>query len=305
MRRVSLALVAALLGCAAAGTTLTAAGVNGPPPGQREIFRLLEQAIEKVERDRACRVPPPPRTTFSDDPPSSRFLATLGVLRRPANEADRVPDDALRHVAIEGIYRGYVRVARSAGGRDFLVVPARDIDSSIPRPARCAAELRRRFGRLIRAKPERFKHRARRVLRQVIRFGFNSPARKPVEGLFLFERDSDGRPASGGSVSLNELRRKGYVSATFGGSNSRPARSGVEGMVPDSVARVTATFPRVVRHRGDRNPRRYRSRVTRSAPVRDNVFAFVVPRAPEDAFPSRVVWRAADGRVLKVVRFPG
>jgi hypothetical protein len=285
MRRVSLALVAALLGCAAAGTTLTVAGVNGPPPGQREIVRLLEQAIEKVERDRACRVPPP-RTTFSDDPPSSRFLATLGVLRRPANEADRVPDDALRHVAIEGIYRGYVRVARSAGGRDFLVVPARDIDSSITRPARCAAELRRRFGRLIRAKPERFKHRARRVLRQVIRFGFNSPARKPVEGLFLFERDSEGRPASGGSVSLN-------------------ARSGVEGMVPDSVARVTATFPRVVRHRGDRNPRRYRSRVTRSALVRDNVFAFVVPRAPEDAFPSRVVWRAADGRVLKVVRFPG
>ena len=299
MRRVLLVVAAVLLGCAAAGTALTTAQVNRPPPEVREIFRLIDQATEKVERDRACRSPPPPTTTFTDDPPSNRFLATLGVLRRPQSAADRLPDEALEGLPMEGIYRGYVRVARSASGPDFLVVPARDIDTSKPRPTRCTAELRRRVGRLIRTKPARFKRRARRILRRVIRFGFSRPERKPVEGLYLFERFKDGLPASGGSTSVRELRRRGYVSSV-GGRSAAP--STVHGLVPDGVASLTAFYPRVARRIGDGKPRRYASSVKRSSPVRDNVFSFVVPRRFEDSFPPKIVWRTAGGRVIKVIR---
>jgi len=302
MRRGLLTLILALLGCAAGGTALTPAQVNEPPPEVREIFRLIDQAIQKVERDRACRSPRPPITTFTDDPPSDRFLATLGVLRRPQTAADRLSDEALKGLPMEGIYRDYVRLARTAIGPDFLVVPARDVDTSKPRPAHCTAELRRRVERLIRAKPARFKRRARRILRRVVRSGFSRPERKPVEGLYLFERFKDGLPASGGSASVTELRRRGYVTAV----NRRSAPpSRVHGLVPDGAATVTAVYPRVARRIGNPKPRRYASRVKRSSPVRDNVFSLVVPRRLEDSFPPKLVWRAAGGRVIKVIRAQG
>jgi len=39
-----------------------------------------------------------------------------------------------------------------------------------------------------------------------------------------------------------------------------------------------------------------------AVPVRENVVSFTVARPAEDAFPTRMVWRRADGSVLRVVR---
>jgi hypothetical protein len=74
-------------------------------------------------------------------------------------------------------------------------------------------------------------------------------------------------------------------------------------IVPDGVATIEATFPRV-RSRGRfRAPKRYRTTLRRTLTVHDNVAFATVARSPEDAFP-RMVWCAADGTVVRRVDGP-
>jgi len=301
MRKGSVALGTAVLIWATGATTLSLGQVFGPTEtrAERKILVLIDRAIRQVERDRSCRRPRD-RTTFSDARPSDPLLATLGILRRPQTADERLPDEAYRALPLAGVYREHVRVARSAAGPDFLVIPVRDLDSHTPRPRHCTVELRRRFGRLIRARPPRFKRQARSFLNGVIRADFARPEGKPVEGVWLFDRYRDGLPHSGGAADLTTLRRFGLFGATSDGRS----RSTVSVMVPDGVATVTAVYPRIARRGRIQKPRRYPSRVTRSSPVRDNVVAFVVPRDIHDSYPKRFVWRSAGGRVVKVVRNP-
>jgi hypothetical protein len=48
----------------------------------------------------------------------------------------------------------------------------------------------------------------------------------------------------------------------------------------------------------------YRRVYRRRVAVVHNIVALTVPRAPEDTFSSRQVWRAADGSVVNVVPAP-
>lgn len=50
---------------------------------------------------------------------------------------------------------------------------------------------------------------------------------------------------------------------------------------------------------------RYPSVLRRTEPVQDNVVGFVVARRAEDAFPLRMVWRATDGSIVRVVEIEG
>jgi hypothetical protein len=43
----------------------------------------------------------------------------------------------------------------------------------------------------------------------------------------------------------------------------------------------------------------------RTDKVQDNMLSFVVPREVQDAFPVKMVWRAADGSIVRVIRHPG
>jgi hypothetical protein len=70
--------------------------------------------------------------------------------------------------------------------------------------------------------------------------------------------------------------------------------------VPDGVATVEATFPRVVSLGPNRDPRRFPGTIRRTFTVRDNVVLATVPRPGAFAFP-RMVWRAADGSVIRRV----
>jgi hypothetical protein len=51
-------------------------------------------------------------------------------------------------------------------------------------------------------------------------------------------------------------------------------------------------------------PRRYPAPITRTDQVQDNIVSFEVARSAEDAFPGKMVWRDADGKIARVVREP-
>lgn len=288
----------------------------GPPPPtggvdreglrrERQVIALLNRAVRSVQRaDRACRPPNPfkRRTTFTDDPPSEALLKTLGVLRRPQSpeEAQLPRDSYATHLPAEGIYRQHVRIARSTSGRSYLVVAARNTNLYEPRPRRCAVALRRRFGRLIADRPARFRRAARRILDGVIRREWTARNRGPREGVFLFDYGPDGGGSGGGGVGVRFIRRYGM----FGSSSASGQPTVVSGLVPDGVATLTAVFPREVSRSRYRPPKRYRRASRRTVDVQDNVVAFTVPRPAFDAYPKRMIWRDADGRVVRVVSDP-
>ncbi len=68
---------------------------------------------------------------------------------------------------------------------------------------------------------------------------------------------------------------------------------------------VTSTFPRKLSRGPYRNPRIYPITVTITAPVHENVVRFAVPRPAEDAFASRIIWREATGKIVRIVHPPG
>ena len=68
------------------------------------------------------------------------------------------------------------------------------------------------------------------------------------------------------------------------------------------VATVTSTFGTTYSRGPDRKPRTYAAPITRTDRVQDNMVSFDVARSAEDAFPDKMVWRDADGKVIRVVR---
>lgn len=274
---------------------------------ERLAYRLFFKADRQVQRERAClTLTPQRRPSFDDGAPSEELLSTVGVLRRAqSEEEERLSSGEAPLFGLgDGVHRRYVRAATSASGRRFVIFAARDAQPTRPRPERCRAELRRRFARLLRGREARFRRFALRIGRRLLRDERRRQARGPQEGVFLFDRSLfEGRAGGGtGGAGAREIRRSGIFQASSNGRSAK--RSRVDGLLPDGVATVKATFPRVgstLPGRG-RKRRRYDRVVRVTVPVQDNVVSFTVPRAVEDALAVRIVWRAADGRVIRVVR---
>jgi hypothetical protein len=263
---------------------------------ERPILRLMNEAIGAVEGDKACRPALPPvgrRPSLTDDPPTDELLSTLGILRRPQSSEEREALDTIRFLAAEGVHRDHVRIARSASGMAFLIVTARDVSFYEPRPKRCVTRLRRRFGKLIDDRPRPFRRRARRALERIIRTEWTAPSEGEVEGVFMFDYTPGDVAGGSGGVSPRSIRDRGFFA-----SRGRTKRSRVSGLLPDGVATLEATFTRLAPRGPGRPDKRYARAVTRAVPVQDNVVSFRVPRAPQDAFPARQVWRDAAGEVI-------
>lgn len=84
-----------------------------------------------------------------------------------------------------------------------------------------------------------------------------------------------------------------------------PDLSQVTGLIPDGVATIEATFSRRASRGPHQAPDLYPEDVTLILPVQDNLVSFTVPRAANDAFPTTMVWRAADGSVVRSVKRRG
>lgn len=282
------------------------AGSSKQDPSRSELVsKVFNRAEREVQRDPSCRTFPrlPRKPSFADGRPSARLLSTLALLRRPESaDEQRLATSNGFPSFVQGVYRDYIRIATAASGHQFVIFVVRDADPTKPRPERCRTELRRRFSRQLEGRPAGFRRFALRALRRRLRGERQREARGPVEGVFVFDRSIfQGRSGGGaGGGGVREIRRRGSFSAS--GIRGAAGRARVDGLVPDGVATITATFDRAGSRLGPQRPRRYRRVIKRTVSVQENVVSFVISRAPQDAFAERMVWRSADGSVVRVVR---
>lgn len=279
------------------GVLLAVAGgaLAAPPPGSsledRRIYYALDaidRAGKQVERDHACRRRPPERGPV-DAAPSSTFLNSLAVLRRPAQPGEDV--SLFPHFApsVPSIYRDYVRVITAPDGTQIKVFPMHDVSRASPRPKRCVAELRRRVKRAIADRPRAFKRIARRLLRGEIASDWAPQQR---EGLFVFTG------GFGVAIDLAYFRRYGVGRLGSGGAGGSIGT--FYALVPDGVATIDFTFRRFepTGYWSKHHPVTYRSTGT----VADNVLTYTGPTELRDGILNDQVWRASDGHVIRVIR---
>jgi hypothetical protein len=307
MRRpVPIALLAALA-LAAAAQPGSAISLDDAAAEQRErrAVDLINAATREMRQDPACQQRWERTTTFSDAAPSAALQETLSLLRRPAIPQDQIapppfPGLGLERIGAQGVYRQWIRMGRAADGSEHYLVIARDRGRPAPLSRAC---LRRRHDALLRllaGEDRRVRRLALRTEARVNRDEHPAGGFPRREAIFLFDRAPDGSlGGGGGGVDLAWFKRHGLFGSAQRGSDDL---SRVTGLVPDGVVTIEATFARRASRGPHRAPDLYPSDVELTVPVQDNLVAFTVPREAHDALPAKMVWRAADGSVVRTVR---
>ncbi|HEX4345053.1 MAG TPA: hypothetical protein VHZ31_05780 [Solirubrobacteraceae bacterium] len=262
------------------------------------VLALINRANEDVfAAQPRCRppMPRPGRFRVTHARPSGGVLRLVRALRRPPSRADvrTRSDRALRFVGGE-VYIDYVRRLAAAGGERFLVVVSHGSRHIFrPRPGCLQAQHDRLVSLLA--------HRGPR-LRSAALTEFSHVRRGQEHNLLAATapRDTIALIGAGGSgmTDARTLRTHGAFAA--GGASG--AATTLTGLLPDGVASITLDYPSSATRGRDFKPVRYRTAYRRTVRVHDNVVTAHVPRRPQDAFPPRMIWRDAHGRVIRVVR---
>jgi hypothetical protein len=275
---------------AAGGSTAHAGAPRRPSPVQRRAERYVERAVLKAVNGPACAAVHR-RTTLPGPPPMS-LRSILGVLRGPPSPP---PPRTRRNVIIRhqiGLYVNYVRLASVVGGIDYYVFVAK---AGFPPPAnvtRCLRAQRTDFREELPSIPPMLRAPAKSILAKQLRFEGRVYRRPLRDGVFLYGLGPHGG-AGGGGADAAEVKRRGVFVAS--GTKHGSVLSGI---VPDGVATVTFNFP----------PERPKSLQTSGRPtasitatVTNNVVVTTIPRSAENAFSSTMIWRAADGTIVKTI----
>jgi hypothetical protein len=230
-------------------------------------------------------------------PPAAALLSTVGALRRPVTRADAPPlplRDFLDLTPARAVYVDYIRRARVVAGVAFYLVPAFDTRVVHPLTRRCRREYRRRLARAVAGMPAAVRRRARTRLDDLLRQWQRSAKVPADDGVLVVEWPSAGsdfggfESGEGSDAAAIERGASGLTLASGGGP-----RDLLSEVVPDGIASVTFEL------RGRRHGRGYVAR----ASVDGNVAVAKVPRRAPLAQVT-IVWRAADGRTIRIVRRP-
>lgn len=292
---------------------------------EEQVARILNRADRQVQRrDKACRFdgPPIPRPpVISDATPTPRLLGVLGILRRPPtqSELDSISSE-LTGPFFTVIYRRYVRIVPGPGRLQtrLSVGLSEPLRPPLLFDRRCQREVDRAIASLLRHQPRAIRERVRRIRSRLPKLKPIPPG--PQESLSVLLKDpGHGAGGESGPFDLHSFRTHGLFSSQGSGGPLPPGVGGLHGrhtvrphkprsllfgLVPDGVASVTLTLPKRVA-RGPYAPDAlYRSSYTTTARIHDNfVFFAHVPRDAQDAL-GRMVWRNAEGRVIRVVKEP-
>jgi hypothetical protein len=268
------------------------------PPGNQSEMRSAGAALFGVERrDRVCAPVQPPNpagATISQGAPSAALLSVLGVLRRPATRADRLPAPLygtgrpLLFGEPNKAYVRYIRRARVVNGVAYYLIPG-VIGTPAPTEQvlnRCYAEemqaLRSRLA------PATKSSRAATLAYGARVFADNRAAvarQRSFDGVVELDWSLRGRGGGGGGGAANAaaIEQQGMIGGGPG--------SALYGVVPSGVATVTLEWPATA----GAKPR------TVTANVINNMFVVNAPSQDPATFQPKMIWRAANGRVIKTV----
>ena len=248
---------------------------------------------------------PRPSARTTHDAPSGQILDAIAAFRRPAVAADAFP---ARNVGAFGApfggqtYVDYTRSVTSASGKSFYVGVARSVPYAYHLSAACLDLEHRELAKLLAGTSATLRSAALKEFAQIRRSVERAPAvpTTPQDTLWFFTKGPGGAGlgGGGGGTPAAYFLTHGMFMSSGGGSR----RSTISGLVPDGVASVTFQYPRVVSNGRWYKPTVYPSAYARTVRVEQNVLSLRVPRGVGAAFPPRMVWRAHDGAVVRVIK---
>jgi hypothetical protein len=291
-----LALIAVLVLGGATGA-LAAAGVFESSSTQLSNKYIRPEVLRAINSAVCARRTVPATTTGI--PPAS-LLSILGVLRRPA--AREGAFDVLSRLGgvYPGLYIKYVRFARAVDGLDWYVsVSAGDVGILGPvHINRCVAAQTASFDRELPSIPKALRADATQIFNAQVQSERSFDARNPPVSVNLTGLGPyGGQGPSFGEATAADIEDGALAS---GGSltGSGPDTASVEGVVPDGVASVTLHY--------DAGPASAYGHTHAPAanittkPV-NNAIVVTVPRNVGNATPQTIIWRAANGRIIKTI----
>jgi hypothetical protein len=258
--------------------------INGTPKRQldRELH-YIDAATRGTLRSPVCRLQQPVGVSTVHGSPSRTLTSVLGVLKRAPTAADHLRSEAL--AGTPDVYAGHTRLALSAGGASYFIVPARyDRAASIPSD-RCfdlqGAALRAYAPNI----PASLRESTLRLQAGLIAFARQTAAHAPKDTICLVRVSGN---SSDSACGMTAAEIKEGVPPSYG-------QGTYSSIVPSGVATVTLSF-------------RARGRVPAhsvTASVTGNVYVVHDPHlAAVSVLPAVVVWRASNGRVLKRISAP-
>lgn len=277
-------------GAGPAGGPVSSGHSNGTPPPMPNLSGPEWNLIQKARRatvatDSACSPFLGAGPTNRSGQPSGTLTAVLGVLRQPASAADTVPLWFFQHSqGPPGVYTSAIRLAREQDGIALYVVPTVNVMGFRTVPRRCGPEEAAALDRELKGASAKQRQAARRGLRGYLVWQQYEAENSQV---CLAEIDFPPHHAPRASDAAGVGCGWGVAEINAGvaglGRTASPGPSLFHGLVPDGVVSVVLELPD------------HRSAVT--ARVVNNVYLAPIP--PSVRAPLRILWRAADGGVIK------
>jgi hypothetical protein len=284
-------------------------------PAPRATQRYVEQALTAGFDRPGCRLVRAPALNVGLPP--QHLLSILGVLRTPPPAGAMLPPWVT--FGTTDVYVRYVRRARSAFGIDWYVVVAGP--SALLRPPRnssaCLTALRAAAQREELRVPARLRGGVQRTLNRFIggergQFAFEQRAFAPPLPVGV---DLVGMPTAGGFLGGAEIIAQHPHRQDAAGPDASAIERGdafniigaglidsshqatiLSGIVPDGVATATVYYP-AIRH----GRRKVAAAFTIRMHAIDNVVVASLPRPSVSPLVRRMVWRDANGAIIKAI----
>ena len=282
----------------------------------RATQRYVEQALVAGFDRPGCRLVREPAPNVGSPP--QRLLSILGLLRTPAPPGAKLPPSLT--FGTTDVYVHYVRRARSAFGIDWYVVVAGP--SALLRPPRnpsaCLTALHAAAQREKPRVPARLRVAVQRMLNRFIagergQFAYEQRAFAPplpvgvnlvgvptagglIGGAEIIAQHPDRQDAAGPDASSVE-RGDAFNIIGAGLIDSSHQATILGGIVPDGVATATVYCP-AIRH----GRRTVAAAFTIKMHAIGNVVVASLPRPSVSPLVPRMVWRDANGTIIKTIR---
>ena len=262
--------------------------VPGASPQNQPALRLINAYERSAMGARVCDSASRPahsRPTPDRGTPGPQVLRSYGVLRRPPKYRPRTLPPGGR---IAGrVFVRYARIARRVDHLSFIVYPA--LSTLGQTPAACARALYAAVTSRLSRAPAGLRSRIHLLAyEQLLDSRYQ---RRHPEVLCL------GGSGGGGCETLLRAESEGMIGS--GGSGVGPSNWSY--VVPDGAASITAHYPAEGPKQG---LKRHIPSTTVTAKVVHNVAVWTLADQSGEIFPTRIVWRAKDGHVIRTVYSP-